>query len=82
MCRNYGHPEKKSQFLCLKCLKLGIDGIQRESQRKKFHLKDLYCIYCQTETKHIEIRYCDYMEEIRNEAEKLHTKYYEDEEME
>lgn len=79
MCRyRYGNPKKKSQFICLRCLRLGIEGIQRKSQREKFHRKELFCIYCQMETKHIEIRHCDWIEEIKEEAARLHIKYYEE----
>ena len=77
MCRcRMGNPKKKSRFLCLKCMKLGIEGIQRKSQREKGHIKDLYCFNCNTETKHIEVRYCDWLEEIKEQAEKLHIEYY------
>lgn len=57
-------------------MKSGIEGIQRKSQREKFHCKELFCIYCQMETKHIEVRHCDYLEEIKEQAEKLHIEYY------
>ena len=71
-----GNPKKKSRFLCLKCMKLGIEGIQRKSKREKGHIKDLYCFNCNAETKHIEVRYCDWLEEIKEQAEKLHIEYY------
>ena len=57
-------------------MKMGIEGIQLKSQREKFHLKELFCICCQMETKHIEIRHCDWLEEIKDKAEKLHIEYY------
>ena len=50
--------------------------MQRKSQREKFHVKDLFCCNCQMETKHIEIRHCDWLEEIKDKAEKLHIEYY------
>jgi len=71
-----GNPKKTSSFICLKCLQIGISGIQRKSQREKFHVKDLFCYNCQTETKHIEIRHCDWLEEIKDKAKDLHIEYY------
>jgi hypothetical protein len=71
-----GNPKKRSRFICLKCLNEGIEGIQRTKQREKFHCKELYCIYCNETTKHIEIRHCDWIEEIKDKAEKLHIEYY------
>lgn len=77
MCRcRMGNPKKQSRFICLKCLQVGIPGIQRKSQREKFHVKDLFCLHCQIETKHIEIRHCDWTEEIMIKAEELHREYY------
>ena len=57
-------------------MNIGIEGIQRKSQREKFHIKTLYCVFCKEDVKHIEIRYCDWIEEVKIEAEKLHKKYY------
>lgn len=71
-----GNSKKKSSFVCIKCLRKGIDGIQRKGQREKFHKKELYCIFCKSETKHIEVRYCDWMEEVMKEAQKLHNEIY------
>ena len=83
MCRcKYGNPKKKSQFICLRCLNINQlgNGIQRSNQREKFHVKDLTCILCGgIVTKNLEIRYCDWVEEIKNQAEKLHMEYYEKE---
>ena len=77
MCRcRMGNPKKMSRFICLKCLQVGIPGIQRKSQREKYHVKDLFCCNCQMETKHIEIRHCDWLEEVKDKAEKLHIEYY------
>ena len=52
------------------------DGIQRTNQREKWHIKDFHCIFCETTTKNIEIRYCDWLEEIKERAEKLHRELY------
>lgn len=77
MYRNFGIPNKSSNFICLKCLQLGIKGIQRgKRQRERFHVKDLYCIYCRETTKQIELRYCDHLPDIMEEAKELHIKYY------
>ena len=77
MCRcRMGNPKKQSRFVCLKCMKIGIPGIQRKSQREKFHVKDLFCCTCQEETKHVEIGYCDWIDEVMEKAEELHREYY------
>ena len=49
---------------------------QRKSQREKYHVKDLFCAYCKQETKHIEIRHCDWTDEVMMRAEELHREYY------
>ena len=68
---------RSSNFICLKCLQLGIKGIQRgPRQRERFHVKDLFCIYCLKTTKQIEMRYCDYFPEVMAEAKQLQMKYY------
>jgi len=79
LCRcKMGNPKKKSQFICLRCLRINQlgDGIQRNQQREKFHIKDLTCMNCECITKNIEIRHCDWIEEIKDKAEKLHIEYY------
>lgn len=47
----------QSRFFCTNCGKEGIP-IQRKTghQREAGHLKKLYCIYCQQEVNHAEIR--------------------------
>ena len=59
---------------------LGINeignGIQRNNQREKGHIKDLYCLQCQDTTKNLEIRYCDSFDEMMQKAEELHREYY------
>ena len=72
----YGNPKKRSSFICLKCLHTGISGIQRKKQREKFHIKTLFCCKCETDTKHVEIRYCDWLKEIQDKAKELHIEYY------
>ena len=74
-----GKPKRKSRYICLKCLNENCvgEGIQRINQREKFHLKELYCVFCRQETKNLEIRHCDWFEEIKERAEKLHIEFYE-----
>ena len=77
----WGMPDRKSRFICCKCLKQNHigDGIQRgKSQRKKGHIKDLYCLSCKETTKNKEIRYCDDSAEIMEEAIKEHNVLYAD----
>lgn len=79
MCRcRFGNPKKKSQFYCLKHLGINHlgDGIQRTRQRERWHIKDLYCPVCNDTVKCLEIRHCDWLEEIKDKAEKLHVEYY------
>lgn len=73
-----GNPKKMSRFICLKCLNENCvgDGIQRNQQREKGHVKNLFCVYCRYVTQNIEVRHCDWIEEVRKEAEKLHIEYY------
>jgi len=60
-----------SDFYCSKCGKRGISIPRKHGQsREKGHIKDLYCIYCNTVTKHIEISnsytYYDFIEDFNN----------------
>lgn len=76
-----GNPKKKSRFICLKCCKENYvgAGIQRESQREKWHIKDLTCLNrgCNGSiTKNLEIRYCDDFIEMYDRVDELHNKYY------
>ena len=53
------------------------DGIQRGGkQRETNHIKDIFCIECNAIEKCLEIRYCDWLEEMMDRAEKLHIEYY------
>lgn len=73
-----GNPKKRSRFICLKHRGINYvgEGIQRANQREKGHIKDLHCILCGSVTKNIEVRHCDWLEEIKDKAEKLHIEYY------
>lgn len=61
----------KSDFYCTKCGKKGIPiARQINSQREAGHLKRLFCLFCQEETNHAEVRpfgsynYEDFKEEF------------------
>ncbi len=74
-----GNSKKISRFICLRCMEINQlgAGIQRSQQREKFHIKDLTCLVCGgIVTKNLEIRHCDWLEEIQEQAEKLHIEYY------
>lgn len=76
-----GNPKRKSRFICLKCLKENHvgEGIQRIGrQRENGHIKDIVCLCTklQTETKNLEVRYCDNFQYMMDKAEKLHIEYY------
>lgn len=74
-----GKSVRKSYFICLSHLGINHvgDGIQRRSQREKFHIKTLYCLECDDVVECMEVRYCDYFPEIMEKAEKLHNEIYE-----
>lgn len=47
----------KSRFFCTKCGREGLEVTRKKGQqREPGHLKKLYCIYCQEEVNHAEIR--------------------------
>lgn len=49
-----------SDFYCTKCGKKGIPISRKNSRHREVnHLKKLYCIYCQEEVNHVEIRAFD-----------------------
>lgn len=46
-----------SDFYCTNCGKKGMPIARKQGQeRTSGHLKKLYCIYCQKEVNHVEIR--------------------------
>ena len=52
-----------SEMYCTKCENKGLDIPRKDNRRREpGHLKKLYCIYCQQEQNHVEIReiYSDY----------------------
>lgn len=77
-----GNPKKSSRFICLHCLeenRVGL-GIQRRGkQREKDHIKDLFCINCNTVTKNLEVRYCDDFTEEVIRAMEIQNDYYSEE---
>lgn len=61
----------KSEFYCTECGNKGIPIARRiGQQRKSGHLKKIFCLHCQKETNHVEIRpyggyrYEDFLEEF------------------
>lgn len=79
----------QSRFFCTKCGKEGISISRKKgSLRESGHLKKLYCIYCQEEVNHAEIRdngsytYDDFLEEfksgrfIEGQREKIGNLFY------
>jgi hypothetical protein len=44
-----------SEFYCVICGNKGVP-IARYNQREAGHIKDLYCVHCQKETHHVEVR--------------------------
>ena len=47
----------KSDFYCTKCGKRGIPIARKAGQQRELgHLKKLFCLYCQEETNHAEVR--------------------------
>jgi hypothetical protein len=80
MARNkYNYPEiHQSKFICLKCMQENkiVTGLQRPRQRKKFHIKNIYCLNCKKITKNIEIRFCDSFSEIEEKAANIRSRYY------
>lgn len=46
-----------SDFYCTKCGRKGIPIVRRAGQQREAgHLKKLFCLYCQEETNHAEVR--------------------------
>lgn len=73
-CKN-GNPKKKSEFICLSCGRIIMDGIQRPRQREKDHIKDLFCVFEGKDVKSIEVRWCDDVNEIRAKVPELKREY-------
>ena len=76
-----GNPKRASRFLCLHCMKVNqLSGIQRISQREKYHVKDLICISpeCRNfaSTKNMEIRWCDTCDDVYKKAAQVREIYY------
>lgn len=57
MSRHYNISDNQSRFFCTKCGKEGIPIARlRGQERKSGHLKKLFCIYCNEEVNHVEIK--------------------------
>ena len=65
-----------SRFICLKCMKENMSIVRLKGRRKKYHIKDLACVNCNEITKNIEIRDCDFYEEVIDKAIKIRNEYY------
>ena len=65
-----------SRFICLKCMKENMSIVRLKGRRKKYHIKDLVCVNCNEITKNIEIRDCDFYEEVIDKAKKIRNNYY------
>ena len=74
MCRA-GRPDRKSKFICLSCGRVIMDGIQRKRTREKYHVKDLYCLYERKDSKAVEVRWCDSINDIKEYIPKLKREY-------
>lgn len=78
MCRT-NRVRWQSNFICLKCGESKyslLNGIARNKVREKGHIKDGYCSQCEERTKQLEVRYCDWLQEISELVPELHNKYY------
>lgn len=73
-----GNPKYASRFICMRCMSENMlaRGIQRQRQRERKHVKDLYCLKCREVTKCIEVRFCDSYEEIFEAAKIKRENYY------
>ena len=68
-----------SRFICLKCGELNGIEIIRKQQREKLHIKDLTCNSSKCNgriTHHVEVRGCDWLDDIKMEVPNLHNQYY------
>jgi hypothetical protein len=52
-----------------------MEGIQRPKQREKYHIKDLYCVFEGKDSKSVEVRWCDNINEIRKHLPELRREY-------
>ena len=73
-----GNPKYASRFICMRCMSENMlaRGIQRQRQRERKHVKDLYCLRCGEITKCIEVRFCDSYDEIFEVAKIKRENYY------
>lgn len=53
-----------SDFYCLNCGSRLTLSRKTNSQREKYHIKDIFCCKCNDTTPHIEVRANDYAEEV------------------
>lgn len=80
MCKRNGNAKKSSKFICLKCLDWKttyIPGVQRINQREPDHVKNSACLKC-GDVQTMEVRYCDYLPYIMQDAILKHNEMYHD----
>ena len=65
-----------SRFICLKCMRENMSIVRLKGRRKKYHIKRLGCVNGNEITKKIEIRECDFYEEVIDKAKKIRSDYY------
>lgn len=72
-----GRNIRPSSFICIRCGKLNDYGIDRGTHMREFlHIKDLLCCNCKETTKQVEIRACDFKEEVLHYMPILKHEYY------
>ena len=57
-------------------MKENMSIVRLKGRRKKYHIKDLACVNCNEITKNIEIRDCDFYEEVIDKAKNIRNNYY------
>ena len=57
-------------------MKENMSIVRLKGRRKKYHIKDLVCVNCNEITKNIEIRDCDFYEEVIDKAKNIRNNYY------
>lgn len=72
-----GRNIRPSGFICLRCGGYNDYGIDRGTHMREFlHVKDLTCYHCNNITKQVEVRFCDWREEVITYVPILREEYY------
>lgn len=78
--RKNGNPNNRSNFICLKCLRMNgcvCTGLQRTwGWKARDHKKTQWCVFCKEDVRALEVRECDYLEDKKEMARELHDIYY------